>query len=89
MGREMEGMEESSYSGGNEASGQVPVDSFLSSALLRWDAIAGESSAWMGVHVEVGLVVIAGCYFLLLFCAHTPLFWDNVMRTYLGWDLWE
>lgn len=38
----------------------------------------------MGQHVEVGLVVIAGCYFL--FCAHTTYVF---VRIYLVWVLWE
>ena len=36
-----------------------------------------------GEHVEVGLVVIAGCYFI--FFAHIlHMFWGNLLRTYFG-----
>lgn len=62
-------MGEASYSGGDEAPGQVPVVSFFLSALLEMRRHGRGKSGMKGQHVEVGLVVIAGCYFF--FCAHT------------------
>lgn len=83
-----EGMGRSSYSGGDEVSGQVPVVPFLLSALMEMGRhgrgkFGVDGMAW---HVEVGLVAIAGCYLSSFFAhiQHLGLGFVGVKRMGLG-----